>query len=112
MKISFDIFHELAGERLGWAEYKLAARAACQQNYSSFIGELQDEKEKRTNLIERKIKKVRKSWIGTWELVNQEKCEVKLHLFRLLKLQLLNIKLFPLKVRIVFLAIVSLFDLN
>ena len=59
VKISLDIFHELAGEReIGRAEYKLATRAACQQNYSSFIGELQDEKEKQTNLIERKIKKV------------------------------------------------------
>ena len=49
-KLVDDIFHELAGERLGWAEYKLAAREGCQQNYTSLNGELlEDVKENQRN---------------------------------------------------------------
>ena len=62
------IWWKLAVERLGRAEYKLAAWELCQESHTIFIGELQEEeKQKKINLFmvsmfKRMILKIKRSW--------------------------------------------------
>jgi hypothetical protein len=45
------IWWKLAVERLGRAEYKLAAWEPCQESHTIFIGELQEEQKQRKTII-------------------------------------------------------------